>query len=72
MTEQNEDWASWELDIAIISNGYEDGDCRWIAHCEDAPAIVVGDCEVWYWHGSALPVRTQEDFEKWKKLKAFW
>ena len=30
-----------------------------------------GHC-IWYWYGERLPCRSQEEFEQFKKLKAFW
>jgi hypothetical protein len=28
--------------------------------------------EEWYWNGDLIPVKSQQEFEKYLKLKAFW
>jgi hypothetical protein len=56
-------------------------DCH---HREDGPAIehyyigVTSDSQrretpllCWYWHGTPINVNSQEEFERWKRLKAF-
>ena len=57
---------------------YESGKHKaWYHHNErhrlDGPAIEFenGDCE-WWFDGKRILVETQEEFEKYLKLKAFW
>jgi hypothetical protein len=42
-------------------------------HREDGPAIErkTGEKEWWY-HGERINCSSQEEFEKWLRLKAFW
>lgn len=40
---------------------------------EYEPAVVLGSgLKFWFIDGKRLPVQTQEEFEKFKKLKSFW
>jgi hypothetical protein len=42
-------------------------------HREDGPARINSDgtCE-WYVHGQFLPVKTQQEFEQYMRMKVFW
>lgn len=48
-----------------------------IRHREDGPALIykrgtkIVKCE-WYFHGKKIPVNTQDEFERYLKLKTFW
>jgi hypothetical protein len=42
-------------------------------HREDGPAIEFSDnSKMWYLYGERLPVKTQEEFERYLKMRAFW
>ena len=42
-------------------------------HRLDGPAIIYKDgLKRWYVHSKPIPVSTQEEFESYMKLKAFW
>jgi len=42
-------------------------------HRVDGPAIeYVGGYKAWYLNGKRLNCETQEEFEQYKRLKAFW
>lgn len=42
-------------------------------HRIDGPAIVLfNNSKYWYYYGKFIPCKTQEEFEKYMKLKAFW
>lgn len=41
-------------------------------HRENGPASFNNDHKSWYWHGSRIDCNSQEEFEKFLKLKAFW
>jgi hypothetical protein len=42
-------------------------------HREDGPAIEYGDGEKrWYLNDKHIPCKTQKEFERLMKLKAFW
>lgn len=50
-------------------------DKRWFQqyHRLDGPAIEYAEGQKWwYWHGVYVPVKSQEEFERWLKLQAFW
>src|SRR5208282_4000465 len=57
---------------------FPDGDTSWfylgVLHRTDGPAIdwKVENRFVWSLHGKRLDVKTQEEFEHYLKLKAFW
>jgi hypothetical protein len=67
---------------------YPNGDCQWYfdgrLHREDGPAIEfrhpgISDMDLlpepiieWWYHGKRLPVVTQEEFERYIRIKAFW
>lgn len=41
-------------------------------HREEGPASEFADRYVeWFWHGEWVQVKTQKQFERWKKLQAF-
>ena len=42
-------------------------------HCETGPAIICSNGKLyWYLHDQPIDCETQEKFEQWLKLKAFW
>ena len=42
-------------------------------HRELGPAVIYDDGRMeWYWDDKKIPVNSQEEFEKYLKLKAFW
>jgi hypothetical protein len=42
-------------------------------HCEDGPAIEwANGNKFWYLNGKQIPCKTQEEFERLMRLKAFW
>ena len=53
--------------------GYYDSDDNFIPHCENGPADTYADGRLrWYWHGKpAEGVSSQEEFERWLKLRIF-
>ena len=55
---------------------YEDGDMVWFLneslHREDGPAIDWADQKFWYLNGEYIPCKTNKEFLKLMKLKAFW
>jgi hypothetical protein len=59
---------------------WSDGSKSWWLHGrrhrEDGPAIERGPSGnytcTWIWHDQVVPVKTQREFEAWKKMKAFW
>jgi hypothetical protein len=56
---------------------FANGDKVWyingILHREDGPAIECANGYYrWYLHGECLSCTTQEEFERFMKLKAFW
>lgn len=53
------------------------GDKYWFingqCHREDGPASEFGDGgKDWFWHDRYIPVKSQEEFKRYLKLKAFW
>ncbi len=41
-------------------------------HREDGPASEFADgYKEWFWHGEWVRVKSQEQFERWKKLQVF-
>lgn len=58
---------------------YTDGTTIWflrdefIIHRENGPAIIyLHGQKVWYYRGQKIECSSQEDFERYLKLKAFW
>jgi hypothetical protein len=56
---------------------YADGGRSWFQysklHREDGPACIwQNGNQFWYWDDKYVPVKSQEEFEKWIKMKAFW
>jgi hypothetical protein len=41
-------------------------------HREDGPAIECSNGNVWFINDEQIPCKTQEEFERLMKLKAFW
>ncbi len=41
-------------------------------HREDGPAIVWGKINDYYFRGKQIDVKTDEEFQRFIKLKAFW
>jgi hypothetical protein len=61
-----------------VAYQYVDGNKFWydedgIHHREDGPAyeLACGD-QRWFWHGELVNVTSQQEFESWLRLKAFW
>lgn len=55
----------------IIEYWFQDD--QGLTHCEDGPAFKWhGEEPEWYIHGRKLSCKTQEEFERVKKLKVFW
>jgi len=54
-------------------NGYQAWYIHDLCHREDGPAMIYsnGDQE-WYIRGKRINVKSQQDFERYLKLKAFW
>lgn len=54
---------------------YPNGDKEWYLngklHREDGPAIDGEKHKYWYWHGEFVDVKSQEEFEIWKRFKNF-
>jgi hypothetical protein len=56
---------------------WHDGDKSWYQHDqlhrENGPAIehYRENSIKWYWHNELIPVTSQEEFERWKRLRAF-
>jgi len=56
---------------------YPNGDCSWyfngVPHREDGPAMDNKFEKFWFWHGKYFKnCKSQEEFERLLKLKAFW
>jgi hypothetical protein len=54
------------------TNGFK----QWIQHNqyhrEDGPACIWPNGEQnWYWNGEYVPVKSQDEFERWLRLRAF-
>lgn len=43
-----------------------------LLHRKDGPAVEYNGAEEWYWYGEKIPVSSQEEFERYLRLKAFW
>lgn len=43
-----------------------------VLHRIDGPALDWKGNPGWYLHGKSIPVKTQEEFERYLRLKAFW
>jgi hypothetical protein len=43
-------------------------------HREDGPAVLAGpdNIPMWFLNGDRIPVNSQEEFERWIKMRAFW
>jgi hypothetical protein len=52
------------------SMSYYDEDGRW--HRLDGPARQYGDVKEWFYHGIEIKCQSQEEFEQYLKMKAFW
>ena len=53
------------------------GNCGWfrnnLLHREDGPATILADgTKNWFYDGVRLSCKTQEEFEQYMRLKAFW
>ena len=57
----------------VLTGGFEAWYQHGHLHREDGPALIFGNGDAtWYFHGKLLNAKSQEEFEHWKKLKAFW
>jgi hypothetical protein len=58
----------------IYNNGDESWYLNGLCHREDGPAITSSlyiQPEYWYLHGHYIPVKSQKEFEQYKRLMAF-
>jgi hypothetical protein len=53
-------------------NGNKDWSLNGKYHREDGPAVEYHDCKEWLINGKRILCKTQEEFERLMKLKAFW
>lgn len=59
-----------EIDLGIGSRTWYDEDHN--VHREDGPATVcINGTKVWYYQGKYISVFSQEEFERWLRLRAF-
>jgi hypothetical protein len=56
---------------------WRDGSCCYYdeegqRHRLDGPARQYDQHREWFYHGQEIPCTSQQEFERWLKLKAFW
>ena len=55
---------------------WSNGDTSWFIngkhHREDGPAVENSNPDQWYYHGKQIDCKTNEEFLRLLKLKAFW
>jgi hypothetical protein len=62
-----------KLHVIDIQDGYEAWYQNDLLHREDGPAqVYASGMQLWALHGKYLSVNSQEEFERYMKLKGFW